>query len=85
MMLYFIKKVKLQFSCGGHIVKKSKNICHRGATPPFFNIHSPAIAPYTTPYVLPIVAVLMAGFWLIVDFKPALGLAAAMLAAQLKT
>jgi len=90
MMFYFythfyidnlIEKVKLQFFCGGHIVKKSK-IATGGATPPSSNIHSPVIAPRATPYGLPIVAVPIAGFWLIVVCKPALGLVAAMLAAK---
>ena len=90
MMFYFythfyidnlIEKVKLQFFCGGHIVKKSKN-SYRGATPPSFNIHSPVIALRATPYGLPIVAVPIAGFWLIVVCKSALGLAAAMFGAK---
>ena len=56
--------------------------CCRGAAPPSFNIHSPDIALRAVPYGLPIVAVPMAGFWLIVVCKPALGLAAAMLVAK---
>ena len=65
------------------IVKKSKN-SYWGATPPSFNIHSPAISirSRATPYGLPIVAVPIDGFWLIVVCKPALGLAAAMLVAK---
>ena len=90
MMLYFythfyidnlIEKVKLQFFCGGRIVKKSKNSC-RGAAHPSFNVHSLAVAPCASPYGLPIVAVSTVGFWLTVDCKPALGLAAAMLMAK---
>ena len=76
-----IEKVKLQFFCGGRIVKKSKNSC-RGATHPSFNVQSIAVAPRASPYGLPIVAVPTVGFWLIVVCKPALGLAATMLAAN---
>ena len=61
--------------------QNAKHSC-RGAAPPSFNIHSPDIAPHAPPYGLPIVAVPMAGFWLIVVCKPALGLAAAMLVAK---
>jgi len=60
----------------GHIVKSFINSC-RGATPPSFNIHSPAVAPCAFPYGMPIVAVPTVGFWLNVGFLAALGLVAA--------
>ena len=60
--------------------KNSKKLL--GATPPSFNIHSPAFAPCSPPYRLPIMAVPTVGLWLIVVFLAALGLAAAMLAAK---
>ena len=64
-----------------HIVNKSKNSC-QGATHPPFNVHSLAVTTRASPYGLPIVAVPTVGFWLIVVCKPALGLAATMLAAN---
>jgi len=62
------------------MIKNFKNSC-QGATPPSFNIHFLTVAPRVSPYGLSIVAVLMAGFWLIVICEPTLGLTAAMLAA----
>ena len=52
-----------------------------GATSPSFNFHPTTVAQGSSPYGLPIVAVPTVGFWLIVGFLAALGLAAAMLAA----
>ena len=72
-------KIYDEFS-GGQIVENFKNSYQR-ATPPSFNIHSLDVTPHVFPYGLSIVAVPMAGFWLIVICEPALGLAAAMLAA----
>ena len=53
-----------------------------GATSSSFNFHPTTVAPRAPPYGLPIVAVPTVGFWLIVVCEPALGLAAAMLAAK---
>ena len=61
--------------------KIPKRAAGGGATSPSFNFHPTTVAPRASPYGLPIVAVPTVGFWLIVGFLAALGLAAAMLAA----